>query len=115
MPVAVKDLLEGRVDPGLRPEQRPAQVLEFLREASDKAFTAAELARQFETDHRTLRSVLARLHHRGLIDKKGEYWFALDPEAAAARRSFLRVSRELDERHGREDPNDWPTTPQPDS
>lgn len=115
MPVAVKDLLAGRVEPSLRSDQRPAQVLAFLRERADHAFSAGELAKEFDTDHRTLRSVLARLHNRGLIDKKGEYWFALDEEAAASKRAFLRASRELDERLGKEDPNDWPSVPQPDA
>lgn len=114
MPVAIKDLLAGKVEPSLRADQRPAQVLRFLRRRADHAFTATELAKEFDTDHRTLRSVLARLHSRGLIDKKGDHWFVLGDEAAAAKRAFLRASRELDERLGKEDPSDWPTAPQPD-
>jgi len=114
MPVAVRDLLAGNVEPNLRSDQRPAQVLGFLRQRPEHAFSAAELAKEFDTDHRTLRSVLARLHSRGLVDKKGDYWFALSDEDAATKRTFLRASRELDERIGREDPNDWPRVPQPD-
>lgn len=113
MPVALRDLLEGKVEPALRPDQRPAQVCTFLREHADEAFTAAELAREFGTDHRTLRSVLARLHGRGLVDKKGDYWFTLTDEAAAAKRAFLRHAQSLDEKHGREDKRDWPTIEQP--
>lgn len=115
MPVGVKDLLAGRVEPSLRPDQRPAQVLAYLRSRSEHAFTAAELAEEFETDHRTLRSVLARLHGRGLVEKKGDYWFALGDEDAAAKRAFLRQSKDLDDRLGRKDPNDWPAVPQQDS
>jgi DNA-binding GntR family transcriptional regulator len=89
-------------------------VFEHLRGHPDHAYTAAELAKEFDTDHRTMRAVLARLADRGLIDKKGDYWFALSDEAAAAKRAFLRMSRELDERHGREDPSDWPAVHQPD-
>lgn len=114
MPVAVKDLLAGRIEPSLRSDQRPAQTLAFLRERLDHAFSASELAKEFETDHRTMRSVLARLHNRGLVDKKGDYWFALSDEDAASKRAFLRTSRELDERLGKEDPNDWPVVAQPD-
>lgn len=115
MPVTVKDLLSGKVEAGLRRDQRPAQVLEFLRKRRDEAFSAAELADEFETDHRTLRAVLARLAERGLVDKKGEYWFALPPEEVASKRAFLRHSRDLDEKHGREDKRDWPTARQPDA
>lgn len=114
MPVAVKDLLAGNVEPSLRPAQRPAQVLAFLRERTDHAFSAAELSEEFDTDHRTLRSVLARLHARGLIDKKGDYWFALKDEDAALKRAFLGMSRDLDGRLGKEDPNDWPSVAQSD-
>lgn len=115
MPVAVKDLLAGKVEPTLRSDQRPALVLRFLRKHKDHAFGAAEIAKEFDTDHRTMRSVLARLHHRGLIEKKGDYWFAIGDEDAAAKRAFLRASRELDERHGKEDPSDWPAVKQPDA
>ncbi len=114
MPVAVDDLFSGRVEPSLRPEQRPAQVLAYLRARVELAFSAAELGKEFDTDHRTMRSVLARLHSRGLIDKKGDYWFALSDENAAAKRAFLAASRDLDERLGREDPNDWPGVEQTD-
>ncbi|MFA5860828.1 MAG: hypothetical protein WDA16_03945 [Candidatus Thermoplasmatota archaeon] len=114
MPVAVKDLLSGNVEPSLRSDQRPAQVLAYLRGRLDHAFSAAELAKEFDTDHRTIRSVLVRLHARGLIEKKGDYWFALSDEDAATKRAFLRTSRDLDERLGKEDPNDWPTVAQPD-
>jgi DNA-binding IclR family transcriptional regulator len=114
MPVAVKDLLAGKVEPTLRSDQRPALVLAHLRDHQDHAFTAGELAKHFETDHRTLRSVLARLHARGVVDKKGDYWFALSDEDAATKRAFLRTSRDLDERLGKEDPNDWPNVSQPD-
>ena len=115
MPVMVKDLLSGKVESGLRRDQRPAQVLEFLRERQDEAFSAAELAEEFETDHRTLRAVLARLAQRGLVDKKGGYWFALLPEDAASKRAFLQHARHLDDKHGREDKRDWPTARQPDA
>lgn len=115
MPVMVRDLLSGKVEAGLRRDQRPAQVLDFLRKRRDEAFSAAELAEEFETDHRTLRAVLARLAQRGLLDKKGEYWFALPPEEAASKRAFLQHARGLDEKHGREDKRDWPRTRQPDA
>lgn len=114
MPVAVKDLLNGKVESGLRSDQRPALTLAFLRERMEHAFSAAEIAKEFETDHRTMRSVLARLHSRGLIDKKGDHWFALGDEEVASKRAFLQTSRDLDERFGKEDPSDWPTVPQPD-
>lgn len=114
MPVTVKDLLAGKVEPSLRADQRPALVLAHLREHPEHAFTAVELAKLFETDHRTLRSVLTRLHSRGVIDKKGDYWFALSDEDTATKRAFLRTARDLDERLGKEDPNDWPTVAQPD-
>lgn len=115
MPVAVKDLLTGTVEPALRADQRPALVLEFLRKHSDHAYSAAEVGKEFDTDHRTMRTVLARLANRGLIGKKGDYWFALSEEDAATKHAFLRTSRDLDERHGKEDPNDWPAVTQPDS
>lgn len=115
MPVMVKDLLSGKVEPSLRADQRPAQVLGFLRERAEEAFTAAELAEEFGTDHRTLRAVLARLAQRGLVDKKGDYWFALAQEPAASKRAFLQHARELDDKHGPEDKDDWPGTSQPDA
>lgn len=114
MPVAVKDLLAGNVEPTLRVDQRPALVLAHLRTHPDHAFSAAELAKEFDTDHRTMRSVLARLAQRGLIDKKGDYWFALTDEDSATKRAFLRASSDLDDRLGKEDPSDWPTVAQPD-
>lgn len=114
MPVSVRDLLAGRVDSSLREDGRPARVLKFLRKQEDKAYTAAELAKKFETDHRTLRSVLARLHARGVIDKRGDYWYALSDESAAHKRAFLATTRDLDERLGPESKDDWPSVPQPD-
>lgn len=76
MPVAVKDLLAGK--PALRADERPALMLAHLREHADHAFAAGQLAKLFNTDLRTLRSVLARLQDRGVIDKKGD-----DPDRQA--------------------------------
>lgn len=114
VPVSVRDLLSGSLESSLRQERRPARVLKFLQQEADKAYTAAELARKFRTDHRTLRTVLARLYARGVVEKGGDYWYALGEEDAAHKRAFLAAARGLDSRLGPERKRDWPAVEQPD-
>lgn len=114
MPVSVDDLLAGRVESDLRAGGRPTKVLKFLRKNAKKAYNATELSKEFDTDHRTMRSVLARLYNRGLIEKRDDYWFALAPEDSAHKRLFFAKAKDLDDRLGPERKEDWPTVPQPD-
>ncbi|MFB6194461.1 MAG: MarR family transcriptional regulator [Halobaculum sp.] len=82
-------------------------ILGFLREHSDEAYTGAEIAEATELSEETVGAQLGRLHERGRVDHRGEYWRVSDHERAVDAAAAL-TTQTVDTRE--EEPpsyNDW--------
>ncbi|WP_152041155.1 helix-turn-helix transcriptional regulator [Salinigranum salinum] len=64
-PTEVLDLQEGT---------QPYQILQFLAEHNDKAFTQTEIHEATDINRGSVGAVLSRLEDRGLIRHRGRYW-----------------------------------------
>ncbi|MHB8587113.1 MAG: MarR family transcriptional regulator [Thermoplasmatota archaeon] len=106
------DALEEVASAGLpRPGSYPSRVLAFLAEHSREAWRAHEIAAALDVEEHTLGAALRRLHSRGLIEKKGHFWHALDEKDAGKLFAAIALTRELNERLGRENRRDWARVP----
>lgn len=106
-PVPLEALRQGKVVEQPRPGSHLARVLRLLRSNPDQAWRASEVALELDTEPHTIGAALRRLHARGLVDKKGPYWFALGERESAQLAGALAVTRELNQRYGPEGPADW--------
>jgi DNA-binding IclR family transcriptional regulator len=64
-PTEVLNLQEGT---------QPYQVLQFLAEHDDKAFTQTEIHEATDINRGSVGAVLSRLEDRGLVRHRGRYW-----------------------------------------
>jgi DNA-binding IclR family transcriptional regulator len=64
-PTEVLDLQEGT---------QPYQILQFLTEHDDKAFTQTEIHEATDINRGSVGAVLSRLEDRGLVRHRGRYW-----------------------------------------
>jgi DNA-binding IclR family transcriptional regulator len=64
-PTEVLDLQEGT---------QPYQILQFLAEHDDKAFTQTEIHEATDINRGSVGAVLSRLEDRGLVRHRGRYW-----------------------------------------
>ena len=103
-PIAVDALLRGTADDG----SNPSRVLGLLRAQPDQAWRAIEIAEALDIEQHTLGAVLRRLRTRGLVDKRGAYWFVPSPRDQARLMALHAVTHELNARLGPEDPDQWP-------
>lgn len=111
-PVSLEALRSGQLREPPRRGTHLARAWEFLRSHPDQAWPASELAEELGVDQHTLGAALRRLHARGLVHKHGRYWYATSEREGAQLAGAIAVTRELNERHGREDPADWPDVEQ---
>jgi DNA-binding IclR family transcriptional regulator len=64
-PTEVLNLQEGT---------QPYQILQFLAEHDDKAFTQTEIHEATDINRGSVGAVLSRLEDRGLVRHRGRYW-----------------------------------------
>ena len=83
------------------------QVVRFLAENDDKAYTPAEIADRVDVKRNSLGTVLSRLEDRDLVRHKGDYWAIGDMETVREAYETHRIMESLDERYGEEDPEEW--------
>lgn len=84
------------------------RVLAFLAEHDDRAWKQAEIARRTGVKHGSIGTVLSRLHDRGLVRHKSEYWAITDDhELLMAAIDLHQITESLNERHGVEDVDEW--------
>lgn len=74
-PTDVLDLQEGT---------QPYQILQFLAESDDQAFTQTEIHEATGIKRGSVGAVLSRLEDRGLVRHKGRYWAIGDDDRLAS-------------------------------
>ena len=79
MPIS-KDRFEkiGENGDGPTPGTNAAEILDFLRDHPDKAFTQSEIADATEVKAGSVGPTLVRLRERGRIDHHDKYWRVSD-------------------------------------
>ncbi|AGB30218.1 hypothetical protein C488_05382 [Natrinema pellirubrum DSM 15624] len=105
MPVSIDDFESGNV-----PQETtvPEQVVGFLADNRDKAFTRSEIATAINEDTNTVGTALSRLKDRDLVRHKGRYWaLTADRERVAAAYDLHAATERLDESDGGIDPDEW--------
>lgn len=107
MPIDIETFESG--DPEELAEPTNAErVLAFLAERRDKAFKQSEIADGAGVKRGSISTVLSRLHDRGLVRHKGEYWALTDDEdRLGSYRAFRSSKAALNDQLGAEDPADW--------
>ena len=83
MPVTVAEfekLPEGNEEPVSKESVEEGEVLQFLREHTDLAFTPAEIAESTTIKEGTVASTLVLLQDRGRVDHRGKFWKISDHE-----------------------------------
>lgn len=114
MPIDIRTFESG--DPEEFEEPTNAErVLSFLSTHRDKAFKQSEIAEGAGVKRGSISTVLARLHDRGLVRHRGEYWALTDDdERLRSHEAFQASKRALNEQLGAEDPADWGVEPEDD-
>ena len=83
---------------GPSPGTNAYEILSFLNEHADKAFTQGEIAKSTSVTSGSIGSTLVRLHDRGRLEHKGKYWRSSDHvrslDAAVAHGDAVATSRE---------------------
>ncbi|GAB3329932.1 hypothetical protein GCM10027355_36050 [Haloplanus salinarum] len=74
-PAEVLDLQEGT---------QPYQILQFLAEHSDQAFTQTELHEETGIKRGSVGAALSRLEDRGLVRHRGRYWAIAEDDRLAS-------------------------------
>jgi len=74
-PSEVLDLQEGT---------QPYQILQFLAEHSDQAFTQTELHEETGIKRGSVGAALSRLEDRGLVRHRGRYWAIAEDDRLAS-------------------------------
>jgi hypothetical protein len=69
--------MDGRSE-GPTPGTNAAEILEFLRENPDKAYTQSEVAAETGVKTGSVGPTLVRLRERGRVDHRGNYWRVSD-------------------------------------
>jgi len=99
MPISA-DRFESMRDPddGPTPGTNAHEILSFLEERADEAFTQSEIADATGIAKGSVGPTLARLHEGGRVDHKGTYWRISDHvrslDAAEAHAGATAASRE---------------------
>ncbi|MEM4782154.1 MAG: MarR family transcriptional regulator [Halalkalicoccus sp.] len=107
MSIDIERFEEG--DPDSWDEPTNAQrVLGFLAEHDDRAWKQSEIADRTGVKRGSIGAVLARLHERGLVRHRGEYWAITDDRGRLRDAVDLhRITSLLDERYGSERRSEW--------
>jgi DNA-binding IclR family transcriptional regulator len=74
-PAEILDLQEGT---------QPYQILQFLAEHSDQAFTQTELHEETGIKRGSVGGALSRLEDRGLVRHRGRYWAIAEDDRLAS-------------------------------
>ena len=85
---------------GPRPGTNAAEILEFLRRYSDRAFTQSEIAAETDVKPGSVGPTLVRLRERGRVDHRANYWRISDHERsvdAATAHAAASASRHEDD------------------
>jgi predicted transcriptional regulator with HTH domain len=104
MPLSIDDFESGQVPQ----ESVPKQVVTFLYENRDKAFTRSEIATSIDADPNVVGTALSRLKNRALVRHRGNYWALTDDlDRVVAAYDLHTSSERLDESDGGIDADAW--------
>ena len=101
------ETFENTPEEALRELSNPERVLRFLITNNDRAFKAAEIAKQAGVNDNSISTVLGRLEERDLVRHKGEYWAIGAKDRLQSFGQYQRATDRLNERYGREDKAQW--------
>ena len=103
-----RDTFESASEEELADLSATDQVLGFLGANGEKAFKAAEIARQTDLDCGTVSTALSRLKDRNLVEHKAAYWAITgDDERLQSADSYSRATALFNEQLDTEDGEEW--------
>jgi predicted transcriptional regulator of viral defense system len=76
----------------LQESTQPYQILQFLAEHDDKAFTQTEIHEATDINRGSVGAVLSRLEDRGLVRHRGRYWAIGEDDRLASYAAQTQVS-----------------------
>jgi len=93
MPIAIDDF-ETQPEEVLELDENTQayQILKFLAENSDKAFTPKEICQETKIKSGSVGAVLSRLEDRNLVRHKGKYWAIIEDDRLAAFTAMVKGS-----------------------
>lgn len=103
-----RDTFESASEEELADLSATDQVLGFLGTNSERAFKAAEVARQTDLDSGTVSTALSRLKDRELVEHKAAYWaITEDEKRLQSYDGYSRATALFNEQLGAEDGDEW--------
>ena len=85
------------------------RILGFLAKNSEQAYTPKEIHEETEIPRGSVGVVLSRLEERGLVRHRGDYWAIAEVEDVETTLDSMATARDVSERFGSEDPEEWGT------
>ncbi|XGI83534.1 MarR family transcriptional regulator [Halorutilales archaeon Cl-col2-1] len=83
------------------------QVVEFLLENRDKAFTPKEIESEVGIPQGSAGVILSRLEEKGIVRHKGKYWAVERDDRLAGITSMVASTRSANETLGEEEIDEW--------
>lgn len=108
MPIDIESF-ENEAEERLRASGRTnaEQILSFLAESPDRAFTPSEIHESTGVARGSVGVVLSRLADRGLVRHRGDYWAIADDAGVDTTLSAMATARAATDRLGEENPEEW--------
>ena len=106
MPIDIDTFTEASTEE-LSGTTNAEEVIRFLYQNRDKAFTPSEIAEGTGVKKTSISTVLRRLEEREFVQHKGDYWALGDKERVQGAYRFHQTMDDLDERFGAEDMDEW--------
>lgn len=106
MPISIDEFESGSLPEG---PSVPEQVVTFLYNHREQAFTRSEIATAIDEDPNTVGTALSRLKSRRLVRHKGKYWIITDDEDRVAAAYDLHLTSSRLDDDGGIDANEWDT------
>jgi Mn-dependent DtxR family transcriptional regulator len=107
MSIDIEQFEDGDAD-ALSGATNAERVVAFLAANDDRAWIQSEIADRTDVKRGSIGPVLSRLHDRGLVRHKGQYWAITDDEERLSGAVALhRATETLNERYGPEDREEW--------
>lgn len=106
MPIDIETFDESNEE-SLTKVTNAEKVVRFLYRNNDKAFTPNEISEGAGIKKNSINTVLRRLHGRGLVEHKGDYWAIGDQKLVEEAFELHRKIEDLNTRFGDEDLDEW--------
>ncbi len=83
------------------------EVVEFLLEHKDKAFTPKEIETEVDVPDGSVGVLLSRLEEKGIVRHKGKYWTLEREDRLAGLSAMVATTEALNDRLGEEEMDEW--------